>query len=226
MRRSVMLTLLLLMGLTILAFQFAPAQAAALQPQTACDTTWASGSIGNIQANCQGYVTASGNWSVGGGATGARVQCYVDGILRVEIIKTGLSGTWECVMNGLPIGSHTFTLKVIPTNGGTICHEDTYTVSQSFVVPACLSAGLSCVTNAPPGYRCTGTASGGVAPYTPWWGYQPSGGAIQWSQDPPGNGPFTRIYVCKSFSHFSVYFKVVDSSGVTSNTRMWSCNDW
>lgn len=220
--------LVMLVGAAVLAAGIRPAQAT---PHLLgdCSTTWASGTITSITATCTGNVTASGTYTVGGGATGARIECWVDGALRQVFDKSGTSGTWSCNMNGFSVGSHTFTLKVVPkTSDGTICYEDTFTISQGFVVSACLTASLSCLAQLYPSYRCTGTATGGSAPYTASWGYQPEGGSITWSSDGTGNGPFYRIYVCKTISlPYTVHFKVTDATGAISNTVNWTCNgEW
>ncbi len=223
-RWAIAVVLAALMGAAIWTAGVRPAQAT---PHLLgdCSTTWASGTITSLTATCTGVVTASGTYTVGGGATRARIQCLVDGVVRQEFYTSTATGTWLCTMNGITLGSHTFSLKVTPlTSDGTICHEDVYTVSQTFTVSACLSASLSCVAQPYPSYRCTGTASGGSAPYTAWWGYQPQGGSITWSTGGTGNGPFYRIYICKTSSlPYTVHFKAVDSVGTTSNIVTWTC---
>lgn len=79
------------------------------------------------------------------------------------------------------------------------------------------SVSAGCSELSYPVYVCTGSVSGGVSPYTPYWnGYQ-------W---PAGSGPtFSIQTICKRGygNYYNVSFQVRDATGAWSNTRTAYC---
>jgi len=77
-------------------------------------------------------------------------------------------------------------------------------------------ASLSCVETRYPSFTCTGSATGGSSPLTPYW--QTNYGT--WYA-----GGWTKTYICKYLQGgtLTVGFKVQDSIGQWSNTRIWRC---
>ncbi len=80
-------------------------------------------------------------------------------------------------------------------------------------------ASLSCYQTSYPKHTCTGSATGGVTPNTPYW--QTNGGA--WYA-----GGWSKSFICKYLQYLqggtlTVGFKVQDSIGQWSNTRIWRC---
>lgn len=79
-------------------------------------------------------------------------------------------------------------------------------------------ASVHCSSIGYPVYICTGTVSGGAAPYTPYWGWKGT-----WNEWPPGAGPtFSIQMVCKDTTADWVLFKACDSFLQCSNVaRAW-----
>ena len=78
---------------------------------------------------------------------------------------------------------------------------------------------LTCDEVSHPKYSCTGSASQGKAPFTPWW----KGSGIWFQSGSPGTGPWTRTFLCTN--PMSIQFKVVDANGDVSNVDSAACGD-
>lgn len=94
--------------------------------------------------------------------------------------------------------------------------------------PPPLSASLNCtqypVGGGYPWVDCTGSASGGVAPYRAYWKFDTS--AEYEDSNSPGSGPWTAGFTCKYLSSghqpWPLRLRVVDSAG-TQRTRTFWC---
>ena len=196
-------------------------------PTANCSGVSASVNIEAIGATQSGTVTASGAWSVGGGASGAYIKYYIDSTLWQTEHKTGTSGPWEFEDEPVSVGLHTFTVYVYPKKDGAICWTHGDSASQPVTVPSPNpSVRITCVSIGYPVYECTGSVvKGGNAPFTPYWNFD--GGSF-YQYGTPGPGPWSRQYVCKTSSNYNIGFKVRDNLGYESNEAHTICNapDW
>lgn len=168
-----------------------------------------------------GDLAALGTWAVSLYANAARVEYYVDGVLKnYDPQRPGNSGSWYHSSSGLSCGNHTLEVRaypmVIDSNGNqTVCSSSPRSLTQTVTQP-CPTASLSCSRSGTT-VSCTGSASGGYAPYTLFWRktVENSGTWVQ--------GSSTSSFYCAtasgrdSFVRKGIQFKVRDSQGMESS---------
>ncbi len=218
---SIVLTILLIVTVLPTAGVMAQDQEAlkhCLSPLGLCDGTGATITIFSVSATCTGIASASGSWTVSGGANGAYFEYYVDGQRVQSEAKSGTGGSWVFRDGPYSLGTHTFEVKIYPMASGTICWSHGSSASRNFSVDPCPpTVSLTCRSIGHPTYECTGWVSGGASPYIPYWKLS----NYPWYQRPGGSGPFTEQFVCKT--KMQVSFKVWDENGQFSNTATAWC---
>ncbi|MDY7233000.1 hypothetical protein [Hyalangium rubrum] len=170
-----------------------------------------------------GDLAALGTWAVSLYANAVRVEYYVDGVLKnYDPQRPGNSGSWYHSSSGLSCGTHTLEVRaypmVIDSNGNqTVCSSSPRSVTQTVTQP-CPTASLSC-SKSGTNVSCTGSASGGYAPYTLFWKKTVDLSSGTWNQ-----GASTNSFYCAtasgrdSFVRKGIQFKVRDSQGMESPT--------
>ncbi|WPB80798.1 hypothetical protein KYC5002_16880 [Archangium violaceum] len=182
-------------------------------------------SIGGI-SSYGGEIAGSGSWSVSSGANAVRLDYYVDGVLRSFEDRTGASGTWYFSSAGHACGTHSFEIRaypmVIDSNGNrTVCVESPRTVSQ-YVEQTCATASLSC-SRPSSNINCTGSGTGGAAPYRYSWNILYSSDLGNWSSGWFDGGTTLSEYCPRGFYvdayywNAQVQFRIIDATGVSSN---------
>jgi hypothetical protein len=186
-----------------------------------------------------GEMAGSGAWTVSPGAQGARLEFYVDGVLRSVSEEVGtpdasgtVSGSWYFSTTGIACGKHTFQVRAYPmvissTGGRTTCFDSgqtrtEYVIQEGGCAP---TTSVSCQRISKGTIRCTGSASGGTGSYTPYWQeYWKSAiygqeYLFDWYQR-----PWTADFQCSATTSTTYYdlmqfrFQVVDNgNGMTSN---------
>jgi hypothetical protein len=204
------------------------------QRQALCSGTSVSGlSISGV-SSWGGELAGSGNWAVSGGANAVRLEYWVDGSLRVSEERTGSSGTWYFSTQGITCGSHTFEVRAYPmvvdsAGNRTTCWSSPGMSSSQSVTQACPTASLSCSRNLSTGdVSCTGSGSGGAPPYQYYWQSAMSDDSGSWSTGWYTGGTSYTDWCPRGFYENGYYwnleiqFRVVDSSGMGSNTAVKS----
>ncbi|HYO72883.1 MAG TPA: hypothetical protein VEU33_43165 [Archangium sp.] len=182
-------------------------------------------SIGGI-SSYGGEIAGSGSWSVSSGANAVRLDYYVNGVLRTSEDRTGASGSWYFSSTGHACGSHAFEIRAYPmvidsSGNRTVCVESPRTVSQS-VVQTCATASLSCFRSTT-SINCTGSGSGGVAPYRYSWNVLYSSDYGNWSSGWSDGGTTKSencprgFYTDAYYWNAQVQFRIIDATGVSSN---------
>ena len=176
----------------------------------------------------QGEMAGNGGWVVSTSANAARLEYYVDGVLRSFSEEPGTpnasgfnSGTWYFSTANVACGTHTFEVRAYPmvitsSGGRTTCMESPRSVSQSVTeaCPAPPTAWHSCTRKTSTTVQCTGAAQGGTAPYTAYWKVGSSG---SWFA-----GSMTQTFQYALNTPY--YFKVRDAAGAWSeNEYFCSC---
>ncbi|WPB82383.1 hypothetical protein KYC5002_25100 [Archangium violaceum] len=168
----------------------------------------------------QGEMAGNGAWTVSTSSNAARLEFYVDGVLRSTSEEVGtpntsgtISGTWFFSTTGIACGTRSFEVRAYPmvissTGSRTTCYESRRTLTRS-VTEACPSppdAWPNCVRKTSTTVECTGTAQGGAAPYTAYWKVGSSG---TWFA-----GSMTQTFSYALNTPY--YFRVKDAAGVWS----------
>lgn len=195
-----------------------------------CAGTSVTGVAISSVSSSGGTMSASGTWSVGGGANAVKLEYWVDGSLKSHDERQGTSGSWVASAGGLACGSHTLEVRAYPmvidgAGNRTYCTSNgPLTTSQSFS-QTCPSASLSCSRTSTTTITCTGSGSGGTSPYTPLWNERItfSDGSVY--QSGFFEGAFTESFYCMQSTvrdpadRLQVQFKVRDATGVESSLR-------
>ncbi|WP_225414241.1 hypothetical protein [Stigmatella hybrida] len=169
-----------------------------------------------------GLLAGNGTWSVGGSANAVRLEHFIDGVLRSTEERPGRTGTWYVSADGMTCGAHAFVVKAYPmiidSNGNqTTCWDAPRQTSQSVDQP-CPTVSMSCMPESRINSICTGTASGGTGPYTPFWkvNYTSEG---NWFQGQMTFNLFCPPEPYPKPARIEVLFKVRDSTGMDSPAR-------
>jgi len=174
------------------------------------------------QAGAEGtFVNAKGTWEVSGGAVGALVEVRIDADRWQSESFKGTKGTWDfdMAMKWNKCGHYSVRVWVYPSvdvHGHLYnCLDNDNSVPWRFDVPCGAQVqithcdwecgegdGKQCVGT------CTGSASGGLAPYRPFWGINDRD--YQQGQE-VSTGPWTEAVRCTLGDKVS--FKVREMSG-------------
>lgn len=186
-----------------------------------------------------GEMAGSGAWTVAPGAQGARLEFYVDGVLRSVSEEVGttnasgtVSGSWHFSTTGIACGKHTFQVRAYPmvissSGSRTTCFDSGQTRTEYVIQDGTCAptTSVSCQRISNSTIRCTGRASGGTGSYTPSW-------REYWKSAIYGEEylfdwyprPWTTDFQCVKTTSTTYYdlmqyhFQVVDNgNGMTSN---------
>ncbi len=150
-----------------------------VQTRGLCDGTWASVS-GSGYPGCNDYVVSwSGSWSVGGGANGAYLQYFVNGVLYQTESKSGTSGSWS-FSDDVSCNDYVVSVDIYPKVGGTVCWTHGDSIDDFFEGCSDTDVSLTChdVGNYVKAY---GSYTGSSGPYTSQWDT-----GSGWVNGPPG----------------------------------------
>ncbi|HYO56084.1 hypothetical protein [Archangium sp.] len=95
----------------------------------------------------EGEAAGSGGWDVSAFANAARLEYYIDGVLRSFEERSGNSGTWYFSRSGISCGTHNFEVRAYPmvidsAGNRSTCIDAPVSRTQSFVDNSCM-----CVIN-------------------------------------------------------------------------------
>ena len=228
MRQMSVLTTLLVLTLAVFALPAMDANAAGLCANTGSDA-WIDYVWYN---NSTRILEAEGAWKTTG-ASSARLQYYVDGVLFQTSYLNGTAGSWNSWSfsdNYSDCGNHTFKVKVCPRvweNGGfSVCEQHCTEESDPFVVDhsGCypdLVLDVDCSLSGPNGVVgfeadiLSGNPNYKIEYYTPssWWTKYSSTSST---------GTFTYSNRC-SYAGYKIGIRVTDSKGQQEH-RFCYCN--
>jgi hypothetical protein len=177
-----------------------------------------------------GTLSASGSWSVGGGANAAKLEYWVDGVLRSYDERLGTSGSWVASAGSIACGSHTLEVRAYPmvvdsAGNRTYCTSNGPVATSQGFTQTCPSASLSCTRTSTSIITCTGSGSGGSGPYTPLWNQDIIFPDDSTYQSGFFAGAFTESFYCRQptvrapTKWLQIQFKVRDATGVESSLR-------
>lgn len=219
-----------LAGLALLLVAAVPAAAAT---QADCTGTYAYGSIYDV-SHSSGVVSADGYYSVGGGATDARLDYYVDDDVIASEDLYSTSGYWDISDNYSGTCAHDFSVLVCPkvcdAGGCVTCLQHCDLTEEEFVAQPCaptLSLDDCEITGGSTGvWAFEASASGGVPDSSGNYTYR-----TQWYQNGTyytpsssySSSPWDYSGRC-STSTWTVGLRVIDHAGQYSNTVKCSCS--
>jgi hypothetical protein len=184
------------------------------------------------QAGAEGEnIKANGTWQVSGGAVGALVDIRLDADLWQSETYKGTQGTWDFnqVMKWNKCGHYSVRVWVYPSvdlNGHLYhCLDNSNSVPWRFDVPCGAQVEITrCDWECGEGTAkqcdgtCTGSASGGMLPYRPFWGVDDKA----YQEGPEVSpGPFTGAIRCTIGQRVS--FKVREQNGKISHPAFLAC---
>lgn len=194
-----------------------------------CAGTIASTTITGV-AVANGIMSATGGYSLGGGANAVYLEYLIDGVLKQSEIRYSGS-TWQATQGGITCAAHNLQVNAYPmvvtSSSATTCLDNGTSAASGFYGSPCVpNATLSCVFDGAPLIICDGGGSGGIAPLTAHWRYSwKSNSSSTWTVGDWFEAQWQDVsFMCKPLWYSArVEFKVKGVDGTYSTTRTYVC---
>lgn len=226
---SVLRKPVLLAALAMLLTAGVPLSAAT---QADCTGTYAYGNIADV-SHGSGVISADGYFSVGGGATDARLDYFIDGSIIASEDIYSTSGYWDISDNYSGTCEHEFSVKICPKvcdGGGCVtCLQHCTTYDEDFIAQPCapsLTLDYCDIDGGSTGvWSFQASASGGVPDSSGTYTYKTQwyqNGAYYTPSSTYSSSPWDYSGRC-STSTWTVGLRVIDHAGQYSNTVTCPC---